>query len=265
MKDDILIGHSDMRHFRAWCESRLPSWVIIYCRKGTACISLLFKKYAVVPGRVFYISPDLYPSLYDVSPDFEATYFISSDAFMSNVFHGIPADFFTAIFQYPFIPADGTIASWLDFIEVAASGADSFQEQILTDLLHSYTIVHFQELQKAHGDTFSLDSPPTEVLCNKFYILLMADCREHREVTHYAGKLCISANYLAMILRKYYNESPKQAIARQVVAEIKHLLLHTDLNISTIAHNLHFPDASYMCRYFKKETRQALTDYRRSL
>lgn len=65
-----------------------------------------------------------------------------------------------------------------------------------------------------------------------------------------------------MIMRRVCKESPKEAIDRQVILEIKHLLKNSTLTAAQIALRLHFPDPSYLSRYFRKHTGTSITAYR---
>ena len=56
--------------------------------------------------------------------------------------------------------------------------------------------------------------------------------------------------------------SAKEFIDRSVLLEIKMLLQSTDLSVQEIAYRLHFPDQSYLGRYFKKHTGESPTEYR---
>ena len=85
-----------------------------------------------------------------------------------------------------------------------------------------------------------------------FYKLLARYCKQHRDVTFYADALCITTTYLYKVCRKVLGFSPKEEIDQQIVFEIKSYLAHTDLPIKRIAEELHFEDASYMCRYFRR-------------
>ena len=77
---------------------------------------------------------------------------------------------------------------------------------------------------------------------------------------------CVSPppNYLAIIVRQVCKESPKEAIDRLVVAEIKYMIRHTTLTAGQMAIRQHFPDTSYMCRYFRKRTGMSISEYRKS-
>lgn len=79
----------------------------------------------------------------------------------------------------------------------------------------------------------------------------------------YADKLCISTRYLSTIVQNVSHSSAKELIDKSVILEIKMMLQSTDLSVQEIAYRLHFPDQSYLGRYFKKRTGVSPTGYRR--
>lgn len=95
-----------------------------------------------------------------------------------------------------------------------------------------------------------------------FYKLLAQHCKQHRDVAFYADALCITTTYLYKICQKVLGFSPKEEIDQLTVFEIKSYLANTDLPIKRIAEELHFEDASYMCRYFRRLTGMSPADYR---
>ena len=88
----------------------------------------------------------------------------------------------------------------------------------------------------------------------RFLSLVKEHCRSERSVAFYADKLCISTRYLAAVVRNTAHEPVKAVIDRAVILEIKDLLQSTELSVQEIAFRLHFPDQSYLGRYFKKLT-----------
>lgn len=56
--------------------------------------------------------------------------------------------------------------------------------------------------------------------------------------------------------------SPKEIIDKRVILEIKVLLQSTDYTIQEISQLLHFPDQSYLGRYFKRHTGMSASEYR---
>lgn len=91
-------------------------------------------------------------------------------------------------------------------------------------------------------------------LFHRFVSLVHDCCIEEREVSFYADKLCISTRYLSAIVRRTTHQSAKELIDKIVIMEIKVLLQNTTLPIQEIAYKMHFPDQSYLGRYFKKHT-----------
>lgn len=57
--------------------------------------------------------------------------------------------------------------------------------------------------------------------------------------------------------------SPKRMIDEQLIAETKHILLHTELTVNEIADKLSFNTTSHFCRFFRKYTDESPTDYRK--
>ncbi|MCR6506441.1 helix-turn-helix domain-containing protein [Bacteroides sp. KH365_2] len=56
--------------------------------------------------------------------------------------------------------------------------------------------------------------------------------------------------------------SPKEIIDRQIVMEIKRMLISTDLSAKEIADRFHFDSTSYMGRYFRRHTGMTPTEFR---
>lgn len=88
----------------------------------------------------------------------------------------------------------------------------------------------------------------------RFYKLISLHCHEIRDVGFYADKLAITTTYLNKLCHRHALSSPKQLIDSQTVSEIKSCLINTDMPVKTIAARLHFDDASYLSRYFRRHT-----------
>lgn len=105
-------------------------------------------------------------------------------------------------------------------------------------------------------------------LFHGFIALVQEFCTQEREVSFYADKLCIPLppRYLSAITRQATtNKSAKDIIDSHLILEIKVLLTSTNLPIQEIAHRLHFPDQSYLGRYFKRYTQESPTEYRQRM
>ena len=98
-----------------------------------------------------------------------------------------------------------------------------------------------------------------------FKELLYENFSHNRTVKFYANSLAVSENYLNRCVNHVTNKSPKQHINELVIYHSKVLLQNFSKDISQVAFELNFSDASYFGRLFKQLTKITPTQYRNSL
>lgn len=86
---------------------------------------------------------------------------------------------------------------------------------------------------------------------------------EYRTVRYYAGKLCITPNYLNEIVSTAMQISAKQYIQNKVMKEAKRMLAYTDLPVAEIAFELNYETVSYFSRCFRRYMGETPLGYRR--
>lgn len=97
------------------------------------------------------------------------------------------------------------------------------------------------------------DKKGTGALHHRFLQLLPTKCPELHKVNQFAELLHTTPQNLNAACRKYTSKSASEHIADQMLLEAKRYILHTDMNIGEIADMLHFNDASYFVKFFKKQ------------
>ena len=75
------------------------------------------------------------------------------------------------------------------------------------------------------------------------------DCREHREVKHYADALCVTPKYLSEVSRLVSGYSASYWIARYTALDISRQLRDRTLSIEAVADLFHFSSLSHFSRY----------------
>ena len=103
-----------------------------------------------------------------------------------------------------------------------------------------------------------------EELFADFQTLLREHCKKQHDVKFYAGKLCITTQYLSSILKEQSGRSASQWIQEALVIEAKDLLKSPRINVQQVADKLNFPDQSTFGKFFKKHTGISPMAFRKS-
>lgn len=97
---------------------------------------------------------------------------------------------------------------------------------------------------------------------DRFIALVNKHSAQEHHLPFYADKLCISEKYLSAIIRQASGTTAKEWLDRSLITAAKVKLRHSDLQISQIADQLNFPNASFFCKYFKRITGVTPLQYR---
>ena len=109
------------------------------------------------------------------------------------------------------------------------------------------------------------DMRRSESIIKEFVALLQENIETHTDVGFYAEKLCISKQYLSLIVKEK-TMVPIGTVISSLRAEIAAgLLRDPDLSIQQIANRLSFSDQSSFGKFFRKHTGMSPLKYRQSL
>lgn len=91
------------------------------------------------------------------------------------------------------------------------------------------------------------------VIMNKFLAMLEnGDYRTHREVSHYASEICVTAKYLSEVCKKTSGHSANFWINRYTILDISRHLRNKKLTFSEISDLFNFSSPSYFSRYVQR-------------
>lgn len=138
----------------------------------------------------------------------------------------------------------------------------AYSEDLLRNQIHNFFIAYDTELQRAGLDATDRESHRARMLVGRFMELLSRNYKSHRDVKFYADQLCIATSYLNRLTNRVLGNSPKELIDGKIINSIKDTLATSDKSVKRIAAELHFPDASYMARYFTRHTGLTTTEFR---
>lgn len=271
-EEPFAVGESDFADF----DNRTvhpDNGVILLCCAGSAEGTVDLFHGAIRPNTLIFLRPGTSFRLDGRTPDFRMKYCaFSHDLFLEIAGRFDPA-FFRLLEEHPFFDPSEQIAEgakfWFQIVGYTYRDRENrFRDIIIRNRLQNLFLETYDKMQRfserfREQRTFEPSNRQSELL-HRFVTLVKEHCIREREVSFYADKLCISTRYLSAIIRNTTQETVKTLIDHAVVLEIKHLLQSTDLSILEIAYRLHFPDQSYLGRYFKKHTGQSPSAFRKS-
>ena len=95
-----------------------------------------------------------------------------------------------------------------------------------------------------------------------FRMLLTKRFREERSVQYYADELKISTRNLNTVCQRISGQNAKEIIDHYTIIELQVALMYTHKSFQELVGEFHFPDQSYLNRYFKRHTGFSLSEFR---
>lgn len=246
---------------------RMDGGALGLCTAGEAEVVTDFGSHSVVKGCEIVLLDESSLFIKRTSTDFRMLIFIYSKEMAFQALHKFEAKFFTFIKASPiYNHNDNTeelIRSYMSILSSLQNDTHNrYNVIIATNLLRCMMLSIYDKIQWHSADKSTGTSRKQEKL-DAFMDLVIRHSRKHREVKYYASRLCISVRYLSEITRGLMGESPKQIIDRQIISEVKLMLTFSSMSVQQMADYLHFPDQSYLGRFFKHHVGMSPLEYRK--
>ena len=96
----------------------------------------------------------------------------------------------------------------------------------------------------------------------QFRDLITKHFRTERSVQYYADKLSLTTRSLNSVCQKATGQNAKNIIDHYTIVELQVALMYTHKTFQELVGEYHFPDQSYLNRYFKRHTGYSLSEFR---
>ena len=234
-------------------------------KKGRARVIINLKEVTVSAGTIVFVTPGTIAEPLWSSDDLE----------LDGI--GLPADFMSLALESNVPPL---LNGQMKDGQLQISG----KEAILTDTLYqtlwqivstspasmpaamsmTATIMrYFDHLFTVHNAIHPADSSSSSIF-DRFIYLVNLHCKEQRQLSFYADKMCITERYLGSIVKSASSITAKEWIDRAVLTTAKVMLRHTDKQVVQIADELHFASSSFFCKYFHRLAGMTPQEYRKN-
>lgn len=235
---------------------------------GTATVELNFASFSVHKDSLVFVAPMSTVSFSSRSGDFAFSYIFFTLAVAEAMTVGFDPTLFSFITEYPVVEVAGPDVRFLSELmagvnHVMRHSRGEHRMQIAENMLQCF----YLELYDRSKERLALRSNKVsnkEKIFMQFIALVQQYASTEREITFYAGRLCICNRYLSSAVRSQTGRTPKDFIDSHCLQEIKRRLQSSDDSLQSIALQMHFPDQSFLSRYFKKLSGMTPTEFRAS-
>jgi len=251
---------------------RLNALLIVMVLKGSASIKIDYVDYEIKEHSFLTIMPAHIIQTQPVSEDFKAVMIVADHTFLEDL---RPENRSPSMMNYMRVRKNPCI----DFTPEEAKHIEKSMELLREKIklrnhffhkevmLNSFMAFLLEMANILMGKRDSLVLPTLsrkEEIMNRFIQLLLVHCKEQHGVTYYAEELCITPQYLSLVLKELSGKSANKWIDDALMLEAKILLKMPQTTVQQVADMLNFSDQSTFGKFFKKHMGISPMEYRKS-
>lgn len=245
---------------------------IFYCLQGEALFTIDGHKYRFTQGQIIICPMGSNILLLDITSDFSARllglskhiWLAARSSINPETIHSIERrthqggnselenEFLDNIFRQ------------IDILETEANNDENLefcrQNIVLTVNAMLLYIQRISKNNNTPGKEYISESKDKQFY--EFRVMLTKKFREERSVQYYADTLGISTRNLNAICQRASGQNAKEIIDHYTIIELQVALMYTHKSFQDLVGEFHFPDQSYLNRYFKRHTGYSLSEFR---
>ena len=246
---------------------------IFFCISGEALFTIDGQKYRFTPGQIIICPTGSNILLLDITSDFSSRLLGLSKHIWLAARSSMSPETIQAIecrthqggnsnLEKEFL---NNIFRQIDILDIEAGNNDENTDYCRQNIILAVNslLLYIQRVSKAHSAPAKENiSESKDKLFHEFRVLLTNNFREERSVQFYADKMHISTRHLNSVCQRASGQNAKEIIDHFTIIELEVSLIYTHKSFQELVNEFHFPDQSYLNRYFKRHTGYSLSEYR---
>ncbi len=242
---------------------RNPLVVAVYCTSGVGKGRVNTTIHNLQRHSMMIVLPGQITELIDLSEDFQATYIIMSDTFVSSLGIGNTFSLSSIVASSPQIVLQDRSKEALEsYLSMCCNLIPIENNPNRLEILQLLTKAFFLGLGYfLHGTNPNANSR-NEELTTSYIKLVEQNYTKHRELGFYAEKLNITTKHLARVVKQTSDKSAMEWIEKYVILDAISQLLSSNISVKEIAYRLNFPSQSCFGKYFNRIVGVSPTIYR---
>lgn len=232
--------------------------------KGSARISVNLMEYDISEGMLIVTPPNSIIQIIQFSSEYDFQAIVAGTNILSVTSKEELTEFF---YLKRGIILHLTEAEWEEtgmyFSLIWKTVQDpTFRREIIQHL-STALLYSIRYILKRYQKTVYTQPSHQEEIFRRFIALVNEYSKNERTVGFYADKLCLTPRYLNTVIRQVSRQTVMEWINQAIILEAQVLLKHSDLLVYQIADELHFPNPSFFCKFFKKRTGMTPQEYQK--
>ena len=252
-------------------EPRRMNFVLIgLCTRGYVQYRMDTQELKVTPGDMIVASEHHVIDNYRASPDLEGLCMMVSVPFLNEIIRNVgdASALYLFTLNHPVIAISARDQQvFREYFNLLHAKIAETGNQFRRDLVRTLMLAMFYDLSNVVYQSLQPDimrQSRADVIFTRFLKLVENNCKCERRVAWYAQQLCISPKYLSEMVKQASKRTPNDWIDNYVIMEARVLLKNSAKSIKQIAEELHFPNQSFLGKYFKEHVGMSPTAYRKS-
>lgn len=246
---------------------------IFYCICGEALFTIDGQKYRFTPGQIIICPSNSNILLLDITSDFSARLLGLTKHIWLAARSSMSPETMQTIERR--IHQGGNNELEKEFIENIFRQIDILDAEVADNINNTEfcrqnvilavnsLLLYIQRINKENGQPAKEHiSENRDKLFFDFRLLLTQKFREDRSVQFYADGLKISTRQLNSVCQRASGQNAKEIIDHYTIIELQVALMYTHKSFQELVNEFHFPDQSYLNRYFKRHTGYSLSEFR---
>ena len=291
VRQEVEIKESDLNKAKTWSESvfmdddllltehineapmptepRKMNFIVIgLCTKGRILYQLDTHEQVITPGDMLIVSERHVVDHYQPSPDMEGLCMMLSVNFFHEIIQSVRdvSSLFIFARSHPVMQLEPKeIETFKKYFHVIKLKIGDETNHFRKDLIRTLLLAMFYDLSNMIYRVQHHDKPQTraDAIFADFIRMVEAHCKQERRVGWYAQQLGITPKYLSETVKSVSRRTPNEWIDNYVTMELRVMLKNSSKSIKEIADELHFPNQSFLGRYFKEHVGISPSEYRR--
>lgn len=251
---------------------RLECFAFAFCDKGYVKYKIDTMPQTVTAGNCIIVSAGQVIDDVHISEDYEGRVVFISQQYVQEVLtgmHGLSSIFLFSrlhpVFSMNRDEARNILSFYLLIRQKISETGHRFRRDTVKALIQAFLYDAGNIFWKVYGNEEGDKSTRNEEIFMHFIGMVEKHFKAERRVTWYALQLHMTPKHLSETIKKVSRQTPGEWIDSYVMLELRVLLKNSTLSIKEISEKMHFPNQSFLGKYFKQHTGLSPKEYRNGL